>query len=743
MFAQEINTAAQYIFEKYWPFNRGYCDIDYNMNYFKQHLKKGVPAWDIGAGANMAFRRSVLQSTGGFDPRLDVGAAGCSGDSEMWYRLLAEGWNIHYSPRAIAYHQHRREKRDLKRQIYFYMRGAAASLLIQHQRYGHRGNLHHLYRKLPSHYLFSLLMKMRYPVESSYGTLRQEITGCISGIFYFLSHKKYPSGGYAESFPENNQSNPLVSVIITAYNHAKYLPDSINSVLIQTYKEIEVVVVDDGSTDDTEKVVADYSSVKYIKQQSKGLAAARNTGIFNSEGDFLAFLDADDLLYPNAIYGNLRYFKQHAECAFISGWHDRINENKKLIETYESPQPVSDHYNALLQGNYVGMHAAVMYRKEIFDYFLFDETLPACEDYDLYLRIARRYPVFSHAEKLAAYRIHDHNMSNNVSLMLRQAKKVLTRSYRSSKNPEAKMFFIQGKKNWSQYYAREIYRRIAYHHLYPYYKISTADAKIVLFTLLLKIVKLLLHKTINRGQRFLQKNILAMKESIRKILGKGVRTSVPHLGKIKMGDLRRTFPLSREFGYDRGGPVDRYYIENFLAENAGYIKGHALEIGDNFYTHAYGKDKVIKSDVLHIDASNPNATIVGDLSHADEVASEQFDCIVLTQTLHLIYDFRSAIYHCHRLLKPGGALLMTVPGISQIDYGEWGNTWYWSFTGKAIQKLLSEYFNPVDTLVQTHGNVLAASAFLYGMGQHEISNKEKDENDPHYQVIITARAIKK
>lgn len=740
--AEEINTEAQYIFEKYWPFNRGYRDIYYNADYFKQHLKKGVPAWDVGAGANMAFRRSILQSTGGFDPRLDVGAAGCSGDSEMWYRLLAEGWTIHYSPMAIVYHQHRKEKHDLKRQIYFYMRGAATSLLIQHQRYRHRGNLYHLYRRLPAHYFFSLLMKVRYPVALSYSTLTQEIMGWISGIFYFLSNKKYLPICYSEIFAENNKSNPLVSVIITAYNHAKYLPDSINSVLIQTYKEKEIIVVDDGSTDDTEKVVADYPQVRYIKQENKGLAAARNTGIFNSEGNFIVFLDADDLLYPHALSKNLKYFDKYPECAFISGWHDRVNENKKLIETYESSQPEHDHYNALLQGNYIGMHAAVMYRREILNHFLFDEALPACEDYDLYLRIAKNNPVFSHAEKLAAYRIHHHNMSNNISLMLNKAEEALKKNYLPLKTRQSKPYFLQGKKNWRQYYAKEIYRRIAYPHLYPYYKLSVADGKLVFVNLPLQVSKLMIRKITNKARRLLQTNILVMKEKVRRMLGRGIKTLIPGTGKVRMGDWRRTSPLSHEFGYDRGGPVDRYYIENFLEENADSIKGHVLEIGDNAYTHAYGKEKIIKSDVLHIDASNPGATIVGDLSHAGHVASEQFDCIVLTQTLHLIYDFKAALYHCHRLLKHGGVLLMTVPGISQIDYGEWGDTWYWSFTGKAIQKLLSEYFNPVDTLVQTHGNVLAAAAFLYGMGQHEISDKEKDENDPHYQVIITAKAIK-
>src|SRR5690606_30554914 len=135
--------------------------------------------------------------------------------------------------------------------------------------------------------------------------------------------------------------------------------------------------------------------------------------------------------------------------------------------------------------------------------------------------------------------------------------------------------------------------------------------------------------------------------------------SIPPVGKVDLGDLNRTSPFSITYGYKRGGPIDRIYIESFLKINAPKIKGKALEIGDNKYTKRFGENNVIKSEILHVDISNKNATYIGDLSDAPHLPDDTFDCIILTQTLHLIYDYKSAIATCYRILKPGGTLLLT------------------------------------------------------------------------------------
>lgn len=217
---------------------------------------------------------------------------------------------------------------------------------------------------------------------------------------------------------------------------------------------------------------------------------------------------------------------------------------------------------------------------------------------------------------------------------------------------------------------------------------------------------------------------------------------VPAPGRVNTGDLNRLKPLSTEFGYDRGGPVDRYYIERFLQEQAADIKGRVLEIGDNEYSMRFGGSQITKSDILHIDDSNPQATIVGDLANAPQIPDNSFDCIVLTQTLHLIYECKDALATCHRILKAGGVLLLTVPGITPIDHDSWKTTWYWSFTELALRRMAEESFKTDKLQLQTFGNVYTATSFLYGLGLPEVDQRKLQHQDPHYPVTITLRAQK-
>jgi SAM-dependent methyltransferase len=211
---------------------------------------------------------------------------------------------------------------------------------------------------------------------------------------------------------------------------------------------------------------------------------------------------------------------------------------------------------------------------------------------------------------------------------------------------------------------------------------------------------------------------------------------------VRFGDLRRLHPISRDFGYDRGNPVDRHYIEDFLSGYAEDIRGRVLEVGDNAYTMQYGGARVTYSDILHVSTDNPRATLVGDLSEGDNFPSAMFDCIVLTQTLHLIFDMRKAIATLHRMLKPSGVLLATVPGVSSIDRGQWGSSWYWSLSPAALSRLLEEKFDSANVNVIAYGNVLAAVAFLHGLAEHELSAAELDAHDPQYPMIAAARAVK-
>ena len=221
-----------------------------------------------------------------------------------------------------------------------------------------------------------------------------------------------------------------------------------------------------------------------------------------------------------------------------------------------------------------------------------------------------------------------------------------------------------------------------------------------------------------------------------------LKTAVPAVGKVQFGDLLRAEPINTNWGYDRGQPLDRVYIESFLQQHQGDVRGRVLEAGDNSYTMRFGGARVTKSDVIHVNAGTAGATIIGDLSAAEHIGSNLFDCIILTQTLHLIFDLRAAVQTLERILKPGGVLLMTVPGISQVDYGDWQNTWYWSMTVASVTRLLTERFSE-SMEVRSRGNVFTAIAFLHGLSQEDVPAVDNLlVDDPHYPLTILARAVK-
>ena len=205
--------------------------------------------------------------------------------------------------------------------------------------------------------------------------------------------------------------------------------------------------------------------------------------------------------------------------------------------------------------------------------------------------------------------------------------------------------------------------------------------------------------------------------------------------------LRRVTPISSNWGWDRGQPVDRYYIENFLSENSLDVKGHVLTFADDYYAHRFGGDRVTRTDVLNLTPDNPKATIIADLTDAGHLPSDTFDCVICTQVLLLIYDVRAAIQTLYRILKPGGVLLVTMPGVgSRWAWEEAGD--YWRFTSLSARKLFEETFSPKDVEVRSRGNVLAAIAFLHGLASEELYNSELDYYDRNFELVIMVRAVK-
>lgn len=251
-----------------------------------------------------------------------------------------------------------------------------------------------------------------------------------------------------------------IAVIIPAFNQSQFLAEAIESVLTQTRQADDVIVVDDGSTDDTAAVVAEFPAVRLIRQDNLGPSAARNTGLRGCKTSYIVFLDADDRLLPNALESALACMSTHPDCAFVYGGHRRISEDGHPLGPDVVRLLNGDAHLALLRQNLVGPPMTALFRR---DYLLavngFDETLRHCEDYDIYLRLARRYPVASYPTLIAEHRMHGQAASNNYVQMLKGGLLVLDLSEASmTADPGGRAAIQAGRTNIRGYYVPRIIR---------------------------------------------------------------------------------------------------------------------------------------------------------------------------------------------------------------------------------------------------------------------------------------------
>jgi glycosyltransferase involved in cell wall biosynthesis len=535
---------------------------------------------------------------------------------------------------------------------------------------------------------------------------------------------------------------PLVTAITIFLNAERFIEEAIESVFAQSYKEWELVLVDDGSTDGSTETARRYANlypqkVRYVEHpghENRGMSASRNLGLSEAQGDYIAFLDSDDVWLPEKLEEQVAILNAHPEAAMVLGatqyWYswtgnsddatrDFVPEIGVRPDTLVKPPTLA----SVLLRNQIATSTACLARREIVQQLGgYEESFRGLfEDQVFYSKVSLSAPVFVSSKCWYKYRKHSDSCCSVVE--------------RAGEHHAERLTFL----NWLEAYSLE-------------HGIDDADLRSAINKERWKSS----HPRLSRASQNARYRIRTIKEGLKAVARHSLPGSVHRwlrsrrrtadgripFGFVRFGDLRRLTPISRVFGFDRGTPIDRYYIENFLARNANDIRGRVLEVGDDTYNRKFGGDRVTKKDVLHVSAQNPRATIVADLATGDHIPSDSFDCIVLTQTLHLIYDVRGALSTLHRILKPGGILLVTVPGISQIDHYDWGETWYWSFTTRSARRLFEEVF-PADRLeVQTHGNVLAATAFLHGISVEELCHDELDYDDPDYQVTIAVRAMK-
>lgn len=228
------------------------------------------------------------------------------------------------------------------------------------------------------------------------------------------------------------------------------------------------------------------------------------------------------------------------------------------------------------------------------------------------------------------------------------------------------------------------------------------------------------------------------------VLPEGLRAKVVRRlrgRRVRWGSLRRTVPISEYFGFDRGTPIDRHYIEAFLAREAATIRGEVLEVLNSTYACRFGGADVTQVHVVDIDESNPEATVIADLTIVGSLPSQAYDSIIMTQTLHLTLNDSAGFENIWQALRPGGTLLFTGPCVSRIDDGV-ADSDHWRYTPLGLRLQLARLLPGADVRVEAHGNVLAAAAFLYGISAEELTTAELDVDDPRFPIIVCARVSK-
>ncbi len=538
---------------------------------------------------------------------------------------------------------------------------------------------------------------------------------------------------------------PKVSCVIIFLNPgAAFFREAVESVLAQTLRNWELFLCDDGSTDETTAIAKEYAArhperVRYLDHPghaNRGMSATRNLGLRHATGDFVSFLDADDAWTPGKLREQAAILQNRPDAAVVFGplllW--RSWTGKREDRGQDVLQPVGVPADSLVApGALVTAYlrdekvipSGMMFRRGLLEAVGgYDDAFTGMyEDLVVTTKLLLRHPAYASGTCWYHYRQHAASCS--------------TSAIKAKQHEAARGRFLR----WMEAHLAET-------NLGDTAVRAALDEELAPFR---RPLRTWLSRLPGRAVRFLDRHGTNL---TKRLVGPAGRRWLrdrlerkpltPPPGWVRFGSLRRTTPLSRGFGWNRGEPIDRHYVESFLKSHAGDIKGRVLEIGDASYTVAFGGDRVTRSDVLHAVEGNPAATIVGDLESGRNVPDGAFDCVILTQTVHCLYDVKAALTTAHRSLAPGGVLLVTLPGISQVsryDMDRWGD--YWRFTSRSAQRLFADVFGgEASVTVQPYGNVLAAVGLLHGIDRRELKPRELDEADPDYEVTIGVRAVR-
>jgi peptidoglycan/xylan/chitin deacetylase (PgdA/CDA1 family)/glycosyltransferase involved in cell wall biosynthesis len=491
-----------------------------------------------------------------------------------------------------------------------------------------------------------------------------------------------------------------IAAVITCRDLGRTLDEAVDSVMRQTRPAAEIVVVDDGSSDvHTKQVLARLeSATRVIRTKGEGASAARNAGARATTAGYLVWLDADDVLDPGYFAAAATRLDEDAAIDFVSCAMRAFGE-----ATYIWSPSATTFVGAVSTG--AVPHASTMVRRPIWEAAGgFDESLRSFELLDFWATVFERGGRGIVLEApLLNYRVRGGSGYR---------RSIQTDTYRD----RLRHFYGKHRESVERHWLELIEGKEAF----------------------------LLDQMEHR--RALEARAGALNAELaelrRQIDEAADALSARGMSRVEWGDLRRVQPVSPRWGLDRGQPIDRYYIERFLERHRADVRGRVLEVRDARYTRQFGGSAVACSDVLDVDATNDNATIVADLRNARVLPTGTYDCIILTQVLQFIDDIHLVLSECFRILRPDGTLLVTAPCITRVDVETGPDGDYWRLTEASARKHFSAVFPANGFDVSTFGNVSACGAYLQGISAEEMTPAELDAVDSAFPLLIAVRAVK-
>ncbi|MBP7570404.1 MAG: glycosyltransferase [Acidobacteria bacterium] len=492
-----------------------------------------------------------------------------------------------------------------------------------------------------------------------------------------------------------------VAVVITCYNLGRTLREAAASVLWQTRPPAEWLIVDDGSDDLytlQEEVRLQDEGWRILRTPNRGVSAARNAGVRATSSPWLVLLDADDVLEPSYLERMLARAEEDPALDFVSCSMQAFGASAYVWRPPDPGIPDSCIWGVV--------HNSSLFARRIWETVGgFDEAPGPERESDFWMSALEhgfRGAVVD--EPLLRYRVREASL------------------YHQAIDPAAHERLMEA-------FYRNHWHAVSRH---------AEEMLVGKEAFLLSLSEHLAHVSGEVGR--LRGEVDRLRSRIADSVGELQQLGEP---PFDMGEARRTTPVSARWGVERGTPIDRVYIEQFLERHKGNIRGRVLEVKDPGYTLRFGGEAVTACDVIDVDPLNARASIHADLSRAGAIPAEAYDAFVLTQTLGLVYDVPAALRHAFRILKPGGVLLCTVPAAGRLSHEDRGlDGDYWRFTEASLRRLFAEVF-PLEAIEITgFGNVLADAAFLYGLAAHELSPSELAATDPCLPLVYGVRAVK-